>query len=181
LSAKYFWHPVGSHAGESLEEIVLRKTADIEQHGFTLWSFTPARSERVEAWRADIATTPQTQVLCCGEATQDPGEGRPVHWAREVSSDKKIWTAVPPRMTSYHRPPNKQGIMASAFQVIQIEAQKDLFVERPKWWLKTDRPEWVNRPVPTRGEYLVKNVAFSSGRTVRLLLTLSSPFVVWVR
>jgi hypothetical protein len=33
-----FWHPFGAHAGGSRDAIVVRKRAEIEANGWTLWS-----------------------------------------------------------------------------------------------------------------------------------------------
>jgi hypothetical protein len=77
LSPLCFWHPVGPHAGESLEEIVSRKQSEIAVHGYTLWSFAPAVVDRVLAWRSELRRRGLTTcaVVCCGDATVDQHDG----------------------------------------------------------------------------------------------------------
>ena len=185
LTRLCFWHPVGPHGGESLEAIVLRKRGEIDTHGYTLWSFAPAVEARVVAWRSELRDRGLTacSVLCCGDTTIDPHDGmRPVPWMTESSEDGQVWASIPTNMTNYHRAANRQGVVASAFVVTQIEAPAGLRVARPNRWLRTNRRAWEQGPVLTRGEYLIERLPPSSdGRQVRLLLSLRDPFVVWLR
>jgi hypothetical protein len=185
MSPLCFWHPVGPHAGESLEGIVLRKQREIAAHGYTLWSFTPATVERVEAWRHELRGRGLTicAVICCGDATVDPHDGMAaVHWMSESSDDARTWAPIPTDVTSYHRAPGRNGIVASGFTVTAVDAPAGMRVARPTRWLRANERRWEDTPVPTRGEYLVAEPARSSnGRTVRLMLRVRDPFVVWLR
>ena len=182
-----FWHPVGSHAGESLDEILIRKRKDIKRFGFTLWSFAPARPERVFAWRNELWRLGQEQcvAVCCGDSTTDPYTGlAPVTWGTEDSDDLDSWTPMPcPRMTSYHRGPRKNGLVASAFIITSIEVPPSERVERPRQWFRAQHGCWEEEStVPTRGEYLIrKPTATERGPLVQAVLTVQRPFVVWVR
>ncbi len=185
LTELCFWHPVGPHVGESLEEIVHRKRGEISAHGFTLWSFAPATLERVTAWRVELARRAQTtcDVVCCGDSTRDPYDGSgKVTWVTESSHDLQAWVPVPPNMTNYHRVANRHGVLASGFVVTEIAVPDTLRVERPTRWLRAAAGRWEQSPVPTRGEYIVGAPAASpKGRVVRLLLRLRSPFVFWLK
>lgn len=181
-----FWHPVGPHAGEDLNAIVERKRKEISRHGYTLWSFAPARRERVEAWRAQLRDYGQRECLavCCGDATRDPMRDQgAVHWASEASEDLDTWSSLPSRnMTSYHRAPNRDGIAACAFVVEAIEAPDGLRVGRPASWFRAADEAWASGPVPTRGQYLIRMPRpDQGGRSVKVVLYLRSPFVVWLR
>lgn len=178
-----FWHPVGAHSGESLIEIVQRKQQDISKHGFTLWSFAPARMERIELWRLSLKQAGQSsaEIICTGDKTQDPGEARPAIWMTEWSRDGKSWLKIPgERMTSYHRKAGTNGIAASAFFVTAISTPASgRRTDRNTPWLSKDG--WSNTPVPTRGEFLVEKPNSDKGQLVRLVLTSADPFVVFVR
>jgi hypothetical protein len=170
-----------------LDEILTRKRREITAYGFTLWSFAPARAERVLAWRAELARSGQDRcaAVCCGASTADPYTGEaPVVWATEYSEDLVSWRPLPSkRMTSYHRPATKDGLVASAFFTSWIDTPARARVERPREWFRAADGEWeLEATVPTRGQYLVRRPALADrGSEVRVLLTVDSPFVVWVR
>jgi hypothetical protein len=181
-----FWHPVGPHAGESLASIVSRKRRAVGRYGFTLWSFAAAKQQRVDAWRGELRESGQHKcvAVCCGETARDPMRSeRDVHWASEYTRDLTKWEPLPSkRMTSYHRGPNSRGITSCAFVVEAIEAPDDLAVARPSSWFRAADGAWESGPVPTRGQYLVRMPAPEpGGRTVRVVLYLKAPFVVWLR
>lgn len=182
-----FWHPVGAHAGETLPEILVRKTNEISNFKFTLWSFAPARADRIYAWRRELASRRQSTCIavCCGRDSRDPlrPEGQVV-WAREYSEDLVVWKAVPhPRMTSYHRAATKDGLVASAFVVSGVEQPREWRVERPRNWYRAGDATWETAStVPTRGQYLIKAPTPSpDGAEVRVVLSVAAPFVVWLR
>jgi hypothetical protein len=180
-----FWHPVGSHASETLEVIISRKKKEIMERGYTLWSFSPATFERVSIWREELQKQDMNScsVICCGDTTVDPHNGKSsIIWAEEMSVDMKNWTKIP-KMTSYHRPANKNGILASAFMVSNIEVLKEnIKVLRPNNWFCVSENGWKSSPVPTRGEYLVRTpMEADNGRAIRLILKVKEPFVIWVR
>lgn len=186
LSSICFWHPVGAHGGESLAQIQQRKLVDVATYGFTMWSFSPATALRVYAWRSELkrASLTSATVLCCGNNTVDPhtGDGD-VTWLTEFSDDLLVWKPLPhPRMTSYHRGPTKGGYVASAFVVTQIDVPDSIAIKRPDHWFRANGPTWEHSTVPTRGEYLVKRPPTSSeGTRLRMTLTVTHPFVVWLR
>lgn len=180
------WHPVGPHSGESLEQIVVRKQRDIDTYGFTVWAFSAAKRERIEAWKKELQVGGQSSctAFCCGNSTKDPiVPGAGPHWCTEYSLDLTRWDLLPhSTMVSYQRGPRSSGVVASGFWVRAVEAPVDMKVDRPCSWFRTDRTEWSAARLPTRGEYLVQRPCVSSsGTKVRLLLHLTDPFVVWVR
>lgn len=181
-----FWHPVGPHGGETLRQIHDRKLDDVTRYGFTMWSFAPATALRVYAWRAELrrAEIDTCRVLCCGNNTTDPStNGGEVRWLSEYSEDLLVWRKLPhPRMTSYHRGPTKAGFVASAFYVTAIE-KPDTKIKRPQSWFRANGNEWERTSVPTRGEYLVRRPALTKerGTDLRLLLSVTFPYVVWLR
>ncbi len=181
-----FWHPVGPHGGETLQQIQKRKLDDVSKYGFTLWSFAPATALRVYAWRAELKREAlgTAAVLCCGNNTSDPSEkSGEVRWLSEYSEDLLVWKRLPhPKMTSYHRGPTKAGFVASAFHVTSIEVPETVSIERPKNWFRANGNSWEHGIVPTRGEYLVRRpIEKREGMKVRLLMSVTYPYVVWLR
>ena len=186
LPSLCFWHPVGPHGGETLSQIQKRKQSDVGTYGFTLWSFAPATPLRVYAWRSELkrAEVKETSVLCCGNNTADPSRSNgDVRWLSEYSDDLLVWKPLPhPKMTSYHRGPTKGGFVASAFHVTAIEVPEETTIERPKTWFRANGASWEQGVVPTRGEYLVKRPTEKrEGMRVRLVLSVTYPYVVWLR
>lgn len=180
-----FWHPVGAHVGESLDEICRRKVQDVKTFGFTLWSFAPAKEARVRAWRDEFRRERIRSCLavCCGDAARDPYKGGPITWVSEYSSDLVSWVPLPsPRMSSYHRGRNSWGVVASAFMVTELREVENARVARPKNWFRAQDCSWANSFVPTRGQYLVREPRFTpEGQRLRVLMTVADPFVVWLR
>ena len=179
-----FFHPIGAHVGESLAEISTPKQAEIRQHGHTFWSFAPATLDRVNLWREELqlAEAHTCPVVCFGSMTKDPQRNKAdEYWATAWSADQQLWQPLPERVTNYHRP-IRNGILASAFVVKDIAVPTDLFIRRPSLWLAMNPQEWRQTSVPTRGEYLVRNVEpAQSGNRVHLLLAVADPFAVWIR
>jgi hypothetical protein len=167
-----------------LDAIVARKKGEISQYGTTYWSFAAVRTRRVELWRAELgaAGLASCPVVCCGSSTKDPQRHEAdVFWAKEWSADRQSWLPLPERVTNYHRPA-RNGVLASAFVVKDIAAPTNLQIRRPSRWLAMKPPAWRATTVPTRGEYLVRGVEpADDGNTVRLVLTVEGPFVVWIR
>ena len=188
MSTVAFWHPVGPHGGESFDDIIRRKRTEIDAHGYTLWSFAAGGTGRVEAWRRELRgrSLVSCSVVCCGATTKDPhlGSAETVPWMTESSADARTWVPIPGRITNYHRPARRNGIVCSGFVVEAIEAPRSMCVARPTRWLRMQANEgrWESSRLPTRGEYLTETPEETAkGPAVRLKLTVRDPFVVWLR
>jgi hypothetical protein len=111
LSPLCFWHPVGPHEGESLEEIVRRKQGRRSRRTVTRSGRSRRRPRRgVEAWRRELRgrALATCNAVCCGDASVDPHDGTaPARWMTQSSEDARTWTPIP-RMTNYHRGPRPQ-------------------------------------------------------------------------
>ena len=112
-----FYHPVGSHSGESLLEIIDRKMEDISKYGFTLWSFSKVGEDRLNLWKRCLKENNQeiSDVICCGENSKDPLINGEPYWVKEYSEDLINWENVPEKMTSYQKFPKGGNPVASAF------------------------------------------------------------------
>ncbi len=83
-------------------------------------------------------------------------------------------------MTNYPGQPDKHGVLASAFYVSSISVPEDMSVARPRAWFCLESGTWEReRKLPSRGEYLVEHPGAGTVR-VRAVLTLQSPFLVWI-
>ena len=174
-----FWHPVGAFSGESLLEIIDRKTREINKYGYTLWSFAAAKQERIEQWRQEL-NKQECSIIGTGIKTKDPNPHSET-WAIESSDNLSKWNKIP-EITSYHKRAGKNGILASAFVITKVQTP-NLLVERPNNWFRSSDGIWINdHNVPSRGQYLIKDPKFGTGKfLVRVLLETTFPYVVWLK
>lgn len=178
----YFWHSVGSHAGESLNKILQRKQMEIEKYGYTLWSLANINKNRLNTWKNIIANN-IPQVLCVGKATKDPytGEGE-IFWAREFSSDLNCWTKIPNDISSYHRRPKDiTKPMASVFIVNNISLHINSNTSREANWFSISDGMWKYSNIPTRGLFLVKGIKNAGSMPIHAILHLKEPYIGWIR
>lgn len=178
-----FYHPVGCHSGERLEEIVYRKKIDIEKYGYTLWSFAKVNPIRANKWKSLLLNNFQEEcdVICCGNNTKDPLTSGEPYWIKEYSTDLINWEKVPDKMTSYQRFPKDNKPVASAFIVDKIELGNKM-IEKPKSWFMMKEDRWEEeQSIPTRGEFLIKYPDDGFSRLVKLILKIHYPFLTWLR
>lgn len=178
-----FYHPVGSHSGESLLEIIERKKKDINKYGFTLWSFAKVSGDRLSLWKRCLRENGQeiSDVICCGKSSKDPLLSGNPYWVKEYSKDLINWEKVPDRMTSYQKFPKGNSPVASAFLVYDI-INGGFEVEKPKTWFMAKEERWENEiNIPTRGEFLIYYPLRGKGRKVKIILKIKDPFVVYLR
>jgi hypothetical protein len=180
-----FWCPVGPHAGESLGETFDRKSSDIKKYGYTLWSFSPSSMNRISAWRRQLENAVEdVAVFGCGDVVTNSGSDSTAIWASDFSADGKLWEKVAcDKMTSYHRRHTAAGILASAFYVVGIDYFADRMVSTPSKWFRTNDETWRNASLPSRGQFLtILPEGFSdSGRRLRVVMRIKSPYVVLIR
>lgn len=87
---------VGTHAQESLEDIIARKTREIDVAGFAMWGYggnTCHPTSMVQPFAAEMATR-KLPIYLCMQPMQSS------HWAmpapaREYSIDGVNWTDIP--------------------------------------------------------------------------------------
>jgi hypothetical protein len=161
-----FWHPFGPHGGETPEDIIERKRAEIARNrGWTLWSFQSRTLRTFSDWyQAIVAMHPSRLFVFCARSVsavdpdRDGSRSLSVNCARFqfVGDGRKTpnWQPMPGAIRVRHPfPPGKR--LASAFVVQQIiYPVQDL--DRPSAeWLDA-AGVWRQDPVPTRGEYLIR-------------------------
>lgn len=110
---------VGFHAGESLDEILQRKTAEIAEHGFTYWGYGGSSCHpltQVQPFHRDHAP-----VVAFVLTVSDPG--LTTHEMSEVSADKSLWRPVSPhRVTS-----SKWGLVLTSLKPVATTIDLSLF------------------------------------------------------
>ena len=92
-----FFMRVGTHARESLEEIVERKTAEIEQRGYTFWGYggnTCHPVTSVQPFAKDRRASGNSLFLCMEEMVSERYFGEPLA-AAEYSEDGRNWQDIP--------------------------------------------------------------------------------------
>jgi hypothetical protein len=90
---------VGTHAQESLEDIIARKTKEIEQAGFGLWGYggnTCHPQTMVQPFARSYERRGETVYLCM-EEMESSHFGEPVR-ADQLSEDGINWTDIPPEI-----------------------------------------------------------------------------------
>jgi hypothetical protein len=92
-----FFMRVGTHARESLEEIVARKTCEIEKQGYTLWGYggqTCHPITVVQPFAKERRAASMPLFLCMEEMVSERYFGEPLA-ASEYSEDGRSWQDIP--------------------------------------------------------------------------------------
>lgn len=88
---------VGTHAQESLEDIIARKTKEIEQTGYAMWGYggnTCHPRTMVQPFAEELAERSQSIMLCM-QAMESKHFAEPLR-ANEYSADGVEWRTIPP-------------------------------------------------------------------------------------
>lgn len=92
-----FFMRVGTHAGETLERIVERKTREIEQFGYTFWGYGGNICHPisiVQPFAKNRAAAGMAVYLCMEEMKSERYFGEPLAVA-EYSEDGRVWLPIP--------------------------------------------------------------------------------------
>lgn len=122
-------------------------------------------------------------ALCGGEATIDPYDGTgPINWLQKFSHDCVNWSNVShSQMTSYHKAPAKNGVVASAFLVTELYKPDKMRIKKSVAWYKGGETRVVS-PAFTRTQCLIERPDEDmNGKSVHLILRIKDPFVVWMK
>ena len=179
-----FWHPFGPHGRETPQEIIMRKRAEVEANGWTLWSFQ-YRSMLVD-WQRELSTAGQTGVFAfCSEGRRavDPDRNGTVSRAVDCQKYHFIgdadWLPMPAGVRVPHpfRPGKR---LASAFIVQRIIYPVEPFQRPAVEWFSPTKGPWCQTQVPTRGEYLIRPGGAFAMRSVSAVLELRPPYLAIV-
>ncbi|MBI5725312.1 MAG: hypothetical protein HZA50_15245 [Planctomycetes bacterium] len=174
------WHPFGPHGLESPEQIILRKRQEIEDNGWTFWSFQFRRPEVLYQWSSELSKSIVPIVFC----SNSPGARDPASTGASVEdcksyrmSGQKEWYAWPQHIRVPH-PFRGTRRQASAFIVERIVFPvEDFQLPMVEWFSKG---VWKTEKIPTRGEYLIRRGGIKQMRVVRALLKLQAPYLATV-
>jgi hypothetical protein len=178
-----FWHPFGPHGRETPKEIIQRKRAEIENNGWTLWSFQ--YRPMLKDWRRELlaAARDGVFVFCSeGNGAIDPvregnlSEAFYCRTYRFVDQDSQ-WQSIPSNIKVPHpfRPGRKK--LASAFVVQRVIYPIELFPRPKVEWFSVQKGPWYDAKVPTRGEYLIRPGGTVEMRRVNAVLELRPPYL----
>jgi hypothetical protein len=178
-----FWHPFGPHGDETAQEILVRKKREINDNGWTLWSFQHRTTSTLEAWHREIqARRPDRVWAFCSEGVgaRAPG-GKTTYCDYYIPLGTSALQQIPSTMKVPH-PMGRDTKTASAFVVNKnIDSFGDAdhdFGQIPIEWMKDGK--WQTAPLPTRPEYLIKVGQGSILRRFRAILVLESPYLARV-
>jgi hypothetical protein len=90
---------VGTHARETLDEIITRKRREIEEAGYTMWGYggnTCHPSSMVQPFAQEFAARGSTVHLCMEE--MESNHFAEPRCAANFSSDNLTWEPVPPEI-----------------------------------------------------------------------------------
>lgn len=179
-----FWHPLGPHARESVEQIIERKRQEIQINGWTLWSFQYRRTQVLDEWRSHLMSAAESTVkVFCSHSPKavDPAVvGVPVE-AVECRSyrfaGQTLWQPWPTGIKVLHAFRGRRT-QASAFVVDRIIHPVESFSPQAIEWMS--QGQWRQDRLPTRGEYLIRPGGTNPMRQVRAVLELRSPYLAEV-
>jgi hypothetical protein len=172
-----FWHPFGTHAGESRDAILARKRREIDANGWTLWSFQHRRT--LDMWRGLLPASSVVFALCSDSPTARDAKA-PARQARFYrASATRPWEPIPAKISVPHPVADPDGL-GSAFVVEEIVMVDDALgrLGAGVSWFSTATNEWRSDPVPTRGEYLLRAPGPVQLRPIYAGLRLRFPFLV---
>ena len=96
----FLYMKVGTHARETLEDIIRRKTREIEEAGFALWGYggnTCHPLSMVQPFAKDYEERGSTIYLCM-QPMESKHFAEPIR-ARQYSVDGSSWTEIPPAIS----------------------------------------------------------------------------------
>lgn len=180
-----FWHPFGRHGGECPDQIIRRKSREIQETGFTFWSFQVRPPETVNRWSSlikDVVRDGPVWALCSlGRGARDPRS--PVHRCTEyLNGSLDRWLPIPPTIEVPHPVGARRGYQACAFKVLEVQSfpagmELNFKIE---WWSFKEQ-QWLQRRLPTRPEILIRKAEGAHLRPISAALLLESPYVVYLR
>ncbi len=177
-----FWHPFGQHGREAPSDILRRKCSEIEENGWTLWSFQYRTAEALAAWRHESSSATKPILVFCsrGVSAKDPdrpgGRATTIDCARYRWPDDQEWQPIPKLIRVPH-PFGPDKRVASAFAVRRVHLV-ERFEPLPIEWLS--RGKWRAGAVPTRPEYLIRRGGNIAMRDVCAILELRPPYLAVV-
>lgn len=174
-----FWHPFGSHAGETRESILQRKAQEITSVGWTLWSFQYRNT--LEKWFNLLLSsdTNNTVYVLCSDSPNASDPKSYVAYCRKYRNiNKDNWLDIPTPILVPH-PIGKRSFASSfvvgkiIYQIEHIKIIPELGIE----WFSSSEELWRNDNLPTRGEYLIREGGKSHIRGVYAVLELTYPYL----
>ena len=183
-----FWHPFGWHGRESPQDILRRKRREIDENGWTLWSFR-YRAMMDDWYRELSSANPQPIFVFCSrwEGARDPGGAETSNTTVDCTHYQFVghhtpWQPVPSLIRVPHPFPLGRRL-ASAFVVAGVHYPIQPFPRPGVEWFSRTKGPWRREIVirstvhsyPTRGEYLLRRGGTNSLREVSAILELSRP------
>jgi hypothetical protein len=184
-----FWHPFGTHGGEETASILNRKSKEISDTGWTLWSFQYLKPPTIQKWLDLIEAMKSGPIytVCSDSAGAKDPQGQPNDCNEYLPVPSQDWLRIPSTIQVPH-PFNKTNL-ATAFVVKRIIRPPEVY-NQPSLkveWFSITRGAWIKEiapphdKVPTRNVSLIKRGGQFPLRRVAAILELQPPYVVQVR
>jgi hypothetical protein len=176
-----FWHPFGPYTGLSVSEILEWKRTEVTKNGWTLWSFAyyPAAAQRMWIRHLGASRHPILALCSASPGARDPdahrGERRPTHY--RFLEENSAWSQMPEADQLRVTNPFRRSGKALAFKVIRVVELAPQIPPFSVEWLARGKGEWSSRPLPTRGEYLLRRGGAAKLRPICVVLELAPPYL----
>lgn len=177
-----FWHPFGSHANETPEEILNRKSKEIKENGWTLWSFQYRTPESIALWIKEIEIlNPSAVLVFCSYSPHAKSPKSATGYCNEYRHpNESSWRPIPDKIEIPH--PLGSRAEATGFKVVNVIYPIDhhIYEDNHEWFCIKDS-KWRTDPVPTRPEYLVRPGGLIKLRKLHAILKLAYPYIVHLK
>jgi hypothetical protein len=178
-----FWHPFGPHGDETSDKIAARKSKEIADNGWTLWSFQSRSREFLAAWWEQLrGEKGPVLVFCSYSPKAKRPSGDPVYSEsyRFVDDLDGPLQPIPYEVRVPHHF-GKVKVSGCAFKVKKVTGAPEPFrVAAAEWFVRDCICHWRYDSIPTRGEYLIRPGGTQPTRLVTLVLELEPPYLALV-
>jgi hypothetical protein len=176
-----FWHPFGSHGGETRDQILERKASEANENGWTLWSFQHRTEEMIGLWLNEIRKAqPKSVFVLCSDSRGTINPRGEIGSVKEYRfADSNDWKPIPPKIKIPHpsQKPNATGfIVKRVIPPQQLWGQPSFYVEL----LRRDGI-WLNHSLYSRPEFMIRTGGNLALRPVYAVLELETPYIAQLR
>jgi hypothetical protein len=155
---------------------------EIEQNGWTLWSFQYRTPETLAAWSHELSSATKPVLVFCSRGVSAIDSDRP--GGRSTTSDcqryrwpdDREWQPIPKLIRVPH-PFSPGRRVASAFVVSHVHLVERFEPPAIEW---LSQGKWRPDALPTRPEYLIRRGGNVVMRGVRAILELRPPYLAVV-
>ena len=178
-----FYSIIGNHAGETPEEIVMRKQKEIEACGYSLWSAQIDKKSVEQVW--DLHPDAEVIVLCkINRRAQDPVSIKDApYYAKQYIGPDDVITIPKDIKTSFTKGKNYQAYVVSRYIILDNEKMFDFskynsLLSNGAIKSFTQRFSEETRFQNRYGKKVEKTESAVCEKPIKVIMVLKYPFVV---